>query len=39
MAFRALFAESNGSIVNIASMNVVLALPRIPAYCPSKGAS
>jgi NAD(P)-dependent dehydrogenase (short-subunit alcohol dehydrogenase family) len=37
MAFRALFAESNGSIVNIASMNVVLALPRIPAYCASKG--
>ena len=37
MAFRALLAEAKGSIVNIASMNAVLALPRIPAYCASKG--
>ena len=32
-----LLAKSNGSIVNIASMNATLALPRIPAYCASKG--
>jgi NAD(P)-dependent dehydrogenase (short-subunit alcohol dehydrogenase family) len=37
MAFRPLLAKSNGSIVNIASMNATLALPRIPAYCASKG--
>ncbi|MGY4625628.1 SDR family NAD(P)-dependent oxidoreductase [Bradyrhizobium sp. USDA 4486] len=37
MAFHALLAESKGSIVNIASMNAMLALPRIPAYCASKG--
>jgi NAD(P)-dependent dehydrogenase (short-subunit alcohol dehydrogenase family) len=33
MAFRPALAESKGSIVNIASMNATLALPRIPAYC------
>jgi NAD(P)-dependent dehydrogenase (short-subunit alcohol dehydrogenase family) len=37
MAFRALLADSRGSVVNIASMNAMLALPRIPAYCASKG--
>jgi len=37
MAFRALLANSRGSVVNIASMNATLALPRIPAYCASKG--
>jgi NAD(P)-dependent dehydrogenase (short-subunit alcohol dehydrogenase family) len=37
MAFRARLAETKGSIVNIASMNATLALPRIPAYCASKG--
>jgi NAD(P)-dependent dehydrogenase (short-subunit alcohol dehydrogenase family) len=37
MAFRAALAQSKGSIVNIASMNATLALPRIPAYCASKG--
>jgi NAD(P)-dependent dehydrogenase (short-subunit alcohol dehydrogenase family) len=37
MAFRPLLAEGRGSIVNIASMNATLALPRIPAYCASKG--
>ncbi|MDB5546899.1 MAG: oxidoreductase [Tardiphaga sp.] len=37
MAFRPLLARSQGSIVNIASMNATLALPRIPAYCASKG--
>jgi len=37
MAFRPALAQSNGSIVNIASMNATLALPRIPAYCASKG--
>ena len=37
MAFRALLADSRGSVVNIASMNATLALPRIPAYCASKG--
>jgi NAD(P)-dependent dehydrogenase (short-subunit alcohol dehydrogenase family) len=36
-AFRAALARSKGSIVNIASMNATLALPRIPAYCASKG--
>jgi NAD(P)-dependent dehydrogenase (short-subunit alcohol dehydrogenase family) len=37
MAFHAPLAEQKGSIVNIASMNATLALPRIPAYCASKG--
>ena len=37
MAFRPLLAKAKGSIVNIASMNATLALPRIPAYCASKG--
>jgi NAD(P)-dependent dehydrogenase (short-subunit alcohol dehydrogenase family) len=37
MAFRTALAQSKGSIVNIASMNAILALPRIPAYCASKG--
>ena len=37
MAFRPLLAQTKGSIVNIASMNATLALPRIPAYCASKG--
>jgi NAD(P)-dependent dehydrogenase (short-subunit alcohol dehydrogenase family) len=37
MAFHPALAKSKGSIVNIASMNATLALPRIPAYCASKG--
>ena len=37
MAFRRHLATSKGSIVNVASMNATLALPRIPAYCASKG--
>jgi len=37
MAFQPRLAETRGSIVNIASMNATLALPRIPAYCASKG--
>jgi NAD(P)-dependent dehydrogenase (short-subunit alcohol dehydrogenase family) len=37
MAFRPALAQSKGSIVNIASMNATLALPRLPAYCASKG--
>ncbi|WP_188824455.1 SDR family NAD(P)-dependent oxidoreductase [Brucella endophytica] len=37
MAFRPLLAATRGSIVNIASMNAFAALPRIPAYCASKG--
>ena len=37
MAFRPALARSKGSIVNIGSMNATLALPRIPAYCASKG--
>ncbi len=37
MAFRPLLSQTRGSIVNIASMNATLALPRIPAYCASKG--
>jgi NAD(P)-dependent dehydrogenase (short-subunit alcohol dehydrogenase family) len=37
MAFRSALAKTNGSIVNIASMNATLALPRIPACCASKG--
>jgi NAD(P)-dependent dehydrogenase (short-subunit alcohol dehydrogenase family) len=36
-AFRAALSRTKGSIVNIASMNATLALPRIPAYCASKG--
>lgn len=36
-AFRAHLAASRGSIVNIASMNAFAALPRLPAYCASKG--
>jgi NAD(P)-dependent dehydrogenase (short-subunit alcohol dehydrogenase family) len=36
-AFRAALARAKGSIVNIASRNATLALPRIPAYCASKG--
>lgn len=36
-AFRGALAQTKGSIVNIASMNATLALPRIPAYCASKG--
>jgi NAD(P)-dependent dehydrogenase (short-subunit alcohol dehydrogenase family) len=37
MAFRPLLPDSKGSVVNLASMNATLALPRIPAYCASKG--
>jgi NAD(P)-dependent dehydrogenase (short-subunit alcohol dehydrogenase family) len=37
MAFRPALVRTKGSIVNIASMNATLALPRIPAYCASKG--
>src|SRR5258708_974754 len=37
MAFQSRLKQSRGSIVNIASMNATLALPRIPAYCASKG--
>jgi NAD(P)-dependent dehydrogenase (short-subunit alcohol dehydrogenase family) len=37
MAFRPQLAKARGSVVNIASMNATLALPRIPAYCASKG--
>ena len=37
MAFREPLKASKGCIVNIASMNATLALPRIPAYCASKG--
>jgi NAD(P)-dependent dehydrogenase (short-subunit alcohol dehydrogenase family) len=37
MAFRAALTKTKGAIVNIASMNATLALPRIPAYCASKG--
>jgi len=37
MAFRPALARAKGAIVNIASMNATLALPRIPAYCASKG--
>lgn len=36
-AFRSALARSKGSIVNIASMNAFAALPRLPAYCASKG--
>ena len=37
MAFRPHLARTKGAIVNIASMNATVALPRIPAYCASKG--
>jgi NAD(P)-dependent dehydrogenase (short-subunit alcohol dehydrogenase family) len=37
MAFHSALAKTRGSVVNIASMNATLALPRIPAYCASKG--
>ena len=37
MAFHSALARAKGSVVNIASMNATLALPRIPAYCASKG--
>ncbi|QOZ54868.1 SDR family NAD(P)-dependent oxidoreductase [Bradyrhizobium sp. CCBAU 53338] len=37
MAFHPMLSKSEGAIVNIASMNATLALPRIPAYCASKG--
>lgn len=37
IAFRAGLAARRGSIVNIASMNAFAALPRLPAYCASKG--
>ena len=36
-AFRDGLARSRGAIVNIASMNAYAALPRLPAYCASKG--
>ncbi|MDR3522132.1 MAG: SDR family oxidoreductase [Acidocella sp.] len=36
-AFRAGLARRAGAIVNIASMNAFAALPRMPAYCASKG--
>jgi len=36
-AFRAALARRAGAIVNIASMNSYLGLPRLPAYCASKG--
>jgi len=37
IAFHNALANTKGSIINIASMNATLALPRIPAYCASKG--
>nr|WP_249804330.1 SDR family NAD(P)-dependent oxidoreductase [Bradyrhizobium sp. 193] len=37
LAFHPRLAERKGSIVNTASMNATLALPRIPAYCASNG--
>lgn len=36
LAFRSALAAAGGSIVNIASMNAFMALPRLPAYCASK---
>lgn len=36
-AFRAGLARAGGAIVNIASANAYAALPRLPAYCASKG--
>lgn len=37
MAFRDKLVATKGAVVNIASTNSTLALPRIPAYCASKG--
>jgi NAD(P)-dependent dehydrogenase (short-subunit alcohol dehydrogenase family) len=37
LAFQPRLADSRGSVVNIASMNATLALPRMPAECASKG--
>jgi NAD(P)-dependent dehydrogenase (short-subunit alcohol dehydrogenase family) len=37
MAFRPALARKGGAIVNIASMNAYTGLPRLPAYCASKG--
>lgn len=37
LAFRDQLARAGGCIVNIASMNAFAALPRLPAYCASKG--
>ena len=37
LAFREVLGKSRGCIVNIASMNAFAALPRLPAYCASKG--
>ncbi|MDO5604155.1 MAG: SDR family oxidoreductase [Paracoccus sp. (in: a-proteobacteria)] len=37
LAFREKLAARQGCIVNIASMNAFAALPRLPAYCASKG--
>lgn len=37
LAFQASLSAARGSIVNIASMNAFAALPRLPAYCASKG--
>ena len=37
IAFRPGLSSRKGSIVNIASMNAFAALPRLPAYCASKG--
>lgn len=39
MAFRPLLAAQKGSIVNIASMNATLALPRIPPIAPARAVS
>ena len=36
-AFRTGLKATGGCIVNIASMNAFAALPRLPAYCASKG--
>lgn len=36
LAFRPALARRRGAIVNIASMNAYVGLPRIPAYCASK---
>ncbi|MAQ44440.1 MAG: oxidoreductase [Confluentimicrobium sp.] len=36
IAFRARLAETQGAIINIASMNAERALPRLPGYCASK---
>ena len=37
MAFRSALARRSGTVVNIASMNSYRGLPRLPAYCASKG--